>query len=150
MPVKWATIAEKELELLGVKIIKKTKIIGFSTLRNGSTEINLSNGETRVAELFLNTFGVFPNTSFLPKDLLNENLEVVVDEYLRVESTTNLWAAGDVSNAQGKQFPNAESQAHHLAKNLDLVLKGKTPIVFNRKPLGKSFRLSIGSQTLIL
>lgn len=95
-------------------------------------------------DLFLNTSGVFPNTDFLPKNFLNGMTEVVVDDYLRVESTTNIWAAGDVTDVQEKKVMNARTQAMHLAKNLDLVLRGKKPVAFNRKAPGKCAEWSGG------
>lgn len=108
MGKKWATPAGKELEKLNVKILRNTKITGFFALRNGTTDVEISTGEKLTADLFLNTLGVFPNTSFIPKNLLNERTEAIVDDYLHVESTTDIWAAGDVTDAQGKQFVNGE------------------------------------------
>ena len=74
----------------------------------------------------------------------------MVDEYLRVKSVADIWAAGDIVDCQPSQFIWArssclrpllremianssviiEKQSAALAKNLDLVLQGKDPVIY--------------------
>lgn len=66
----------------------------------------------------------------MPKDLLNEKGEIVMDNYLRVKNAKDIWAAGDVIDLQRSQVVLTEAQAKALAKNLDLVLKESEPVLY--------------------
>ena len=90
----------------------------------------------------------------MPKDLLNEKGDVMVDQFLRVKNAQDVWAAGDIVDCQPGQFvytglcsylsallsrfgcmililePFVEKQAAAVAKNLDLTLKGKQPVAY--------------------
>ncbi|KAI9867721.1 MAG: hypothetical protein M1813_008521 [Trichoglossum hirsutum] len=115
--------AEKELEKLNVQVVHNTRVTK-ATPKGSQTELTLSSGNSLLVDLYIPTVGVTPNTSFLPKDLLDERGNLRVDKYLGVESASDMWASGDVTNAQVKQFAYANKQIPHLVKNLDAVLSG--------------------------
>ncbi|KAH0545372.1 hypothetical protein FGG08_000513 [Glutinoglossum americanum] len=138
--------AEKELEKLHVQIVHNTRVTN-ATPKDSQTELTLSSGDKLLVDLYIPTVGVTPNTSFLPKDLLDERGNLRVDKYLKVESATDMWASGDVTNAQVKQFVYADKQIPHLTKNLDAVLSGnpgdvseyqKDDKIVQAVPLGRS------------
>ncbi|KAH0548612.1 hypothetical protein GP486_007844 [Trichoglossum hirsutum] len=138
--------AEKELRKLNVQIVHNTRVTN-ATPKGSRTELTLSSGDSLLVDLYIPTVGVRPNTSFLPKKLLDERDNLRVDKYLRVESATDMWASGDVTNAQVKQFVYASKQIPQLVKNLDAVLSGNTADVSEYKkddktmqavPLGRS------------
>lgn len=129
VPPSVATFAENELKKLHVKTIKETKITS-SFASADKTELTLSNGENMVVDLYLPTIGVIPNSEFIPKALKDEKGFVVVDQYLKVKGAEDVWAAGDITNCQAAQMIYCEKQAEALAKNLDLVLNGKAPVVY--------------------
>lgn len=136
LPEHISRTAEKELSRLDVKIVRGTRITGASPAANGKTKLSLSTGEPDlVVDLYLPTVGETPNTSFLPPSVVNDKGDVVVDEYLRVKSTTNVWAAGDVTGIEPKQAKYAEDQAVHLAKNLHNVLRGQEPVPYSASGL---------------
>ena len=83
-----------------------------------------------VVDLYLPTVGVLPNTDFVPRNLLTEDGDVVVDDYLRVKGAEGVWAAGDVVDIQPSQFVYMQKQAAALAKNLDLVINGREPALY--------------------
>ncbi|KAL1851185.1 hypothetical protein Plec18167_001954 [Paecilomyces lecythidis] len=131
LPEYISEIAEKELVRLDVKIIRNTKITDASSTADGKTKLTLSTNEPDlVVDLYLPTVGEKANTHFLPLSLVNESGDVLVDEFLRVRTTSNVWAAGDVTGLESKQAKYAEEQALHLAQNLDNVLQGKEPIPY--------------------
>jgi alkyl hydroperoxide reductase subunit AhpF len=55
-------------------------------------------------DLYLPTIGLLPNTEYVPKQLLNEKGDVMVDQFLRVKSLSDVWAAGDIVDCQPGQF----------------------------------------------
>jgi len=130
LPTHIAQGAENELKKLNVKIVKGVKVTGAKATTDGKQELTLSNGETLTTDLYLPTAGVLPNTDYVPKTLLNEKGDVVVDHFLKVKNVEDIWAAGDVVDIEPSQQVYCEKQAAALAKNLDLVLKGKEPVVY--------------------
>jgi apoptosis-inducing factor 2 len=92
-----------------------------------------------VCDLYLSCVGVTPNTSFMPKNLLNANGDVMVDEYMAVKGASDMWSCGDAADIQEKKAMYAGEQATHLAATLHSVLTtGKTgaPYKPNPKPIG--------------
>ena len=142
-----------------MKLVKDTKITNTSTSSTGQTELTLSNGDKMTVDLYLPTIGLIPNTEYVPKKLLNEKGDVMVDQFLRVNGVESVWAAGDIVDCQPGQFVytglfpepslssvsfgrsrdnsrwtmlirEIEKQAAAVAKNIDLVLKGKQPVAY--------------------
>ncbi len=89
--------------------MKDTKITNTETSATGKTELTLSNGEKKTVDLYLPTIGVVPNTEYIPKNLLNEKGDVLVDQFLKVKNAQDVWAAGDVVDCQPSQFVYAGS-----------------------------------------
>lgn len=119
-PASVSKTATKQLQSLNVEIRTSTKISGAETTPEGKTQLTLSNGEQITTDLYLPTAGLTPNSSYIPQDLLNPNGCVIVDEFLRVKGTTDVWAVGDVSAVQRAQFMHADKQSTHVAKNIGL------------------------------
>ncbi|TEY64478.1 hypothetical protein BOTCAL_0147g00200 [Botryotinia calthae] len=125
-----ASGAQKELEKMHVNVRLRTRINSTKVLPTTQTELSLSNGEKLLCDLYLPTLGTIPNSQYIPKDLLDGQNFVKVDPHLRVHGAEDVWAAGDIIDAQPSQFIYADKQAHALAKNLDLVLRSKAPVVY--------------------
>ncbi|RAL64255.1 hypothetical protein DID88_002147 [Monilinia fructigena] len=102
--------------------------------RRGCTERVRENGcqpaKKLLCDLYLPTVGTIPNSSYIPKDLLDGQNFVKVDQHLRVCGVEDIWAAGDIIDAQPSQYVYADKQALALAKNLDLVLRSKNPVAY--------------------
>ncbi|TAQ91068.1 hypothetical protein B7494_g639 [Chlorociboria aeruginascens] len=132
LPAKVIAFAESKLKALSVKIISSTKITSTSTTAEGKTSLTLSDGSTKVVDLYLPSVGVVANTEFLPAGMRNEKGDVPVNAFLRVKGYENrgIWAVGDVSDCQPKQIPYGQKQVAHLVKNIDLVLKSKEPVPY--------------------
>lgn len=115
---------------MDVNVRLRTRINSTKVLSTSQTEISLSNGEKLLCDLYLPTVGTIPNSDYIPKELLDGQNFVKVDQYLRVHGAEDVWAAGDIIDAQPSQYVYADKQALALAKNLDLVLRSKNPVVY--------------------
>ena len=83
-----------------------------------------------MTDLYIPTFGLIPNSSYVPAKFRNANGFVTVDEYLKVKGAENVWAIGDVSDLEPLQFMVANNQSAHLAKNIILILSKKMPLPY--------------------
>jgi NADH dehydrogenase FAD-containing subunit len=135
-PASVSRFAAKKLHELKVTVKLETKILGEAKMPDGRTELTLSDGQKIVTDLYLPTVGVSPNSSYVPHNLLNANGFVIVDEFLRVKGTKDVWAVGDISSIQKPQFVNTHKQSVHLAKNIGLLMKGKDLVRYVVDPKG--------------
>jgi len=121
---------EKDLQKLGVKLIRKTKVDGTQAVEKGEsssvkqTTITLSNGTTIVADLYLPLFGVKLNTAFVPANFLDATGSIILDKTMRVTGTKNIWGIGDVGNLEPKQVTVIDGMIIHMSAALDAVLTG--------------------------
>lgn len=134
-------MAGKELVNLKVDLRTRTKVVGCVTLSDGRFELTLSGGDKLVTDMYVPTFGLTPNSSFVPSKYLDSSGFIVVDEYLGVKGTADVWAIGDVNQVEWAQFISCEKQSTYLAKNIVLLLSNKSPLPY--KPAGS--RMSIFS-----
>lgn len=130
LPANVAKVAEGHLKKMPVKITYGVKITGTKPTSNGKTELTLDNGETKTVDLYLPTIGMLPNSEYIPRTLLNESGYARVDQYLRVKNATDIWAVGDIVDIEPSQIVYLEKQVAAITKSLDLVLKGKQPIIY--------------------
>ncbi|MCJ1456827.1 hypothetical protein MMC28_007192 [Mycoblastus sanguinarius] len=137
-------VVERDLQKLGVKMVRNTKVKGVHTNTKGKedaaaqTTLTLSNGSTLIADLYLPLFGVQVNTSFVPANLLDSAKNLVLDKTMRVVGTNNVWGIGDVGNLEAKQVTVTDAQIIHLSAALDSVLTGDGGQVKEYKPSGKT------------
>ena len=61
---------------------------------------------------------------------------MLVDEFLHVKGTTDVWAVGDVSSVQRPQVVNTEKQSAHLVKNIGLSMQGKDLVRYSTDQMG--------------
>ena len=130
MPTNIAQGAENTIKKMNVNVVKGVKILSSTPAADGQTRLALDNGEKMLVDLYLPTVGVILNTEYVPKGLLDAKGQVVVNEYLQVKDAQDIWAAGDLTNLDFAQIIYAGKQATAVAKNLDLVLKGKEPVAY--------------------
>ena len=139
VPTHVSAFAEKELKKLNVNILRNSKVISTNRTSSGQTEVVFENGEKKVVDLYISSVGVINNTDFVPPELLNDKKEIKVNAYLRAQTDNNIWAAGDVVDCQPSQIQYGDMQAKALAKNLDLVLKGKEPLAYKSEISNRRF-----------
>lgn len=108
-------------------------------------ELSLSDGTKLITDLYIPTFGVIPNSSYIPDKYLNTNGFVKVDEYFQVKGLENqhVWAIGDISDLEPPQLMRAESQSNHLARNIGLIFNDKAALPYKEGTRGKFASLSL-------
>jgi NADH dehydrogenase FAD-containing subunit len=113
LPVLRADVAKQAeiyLSNLGVEVLYKTKMLSTSpstagtsldTVAQNNVTVELSNGEKIQADLFVPAMGVTPNSSFVPKELLDQTSRVKTNNgTLRVDDAgPRVYSLGDVSSA---------------------------------------------------
>ncbi len=115
--------AKKELERLKVKVITNTKV----TASSSPNTITLSSpknskGTTVQADLLIPTYGITPNTSFLPAALLDARGFVKQTTHLRAEGHDDIFVVGDAGNLEDTQAVHGDQQVVHLVKLLEAQL----------------------------
>lgn len=131
-----------ELAQLGVKIVSNTRVVGAVTTTAGQQSLTLrpsgeknNNGPptetmttttTLVTDLYIPTFGVCPNTSFVPAAMLDTDGRVKVDRTtMQAVGHANIFALGDAANAETANGKHADAQVRFLAPALQEVLAGR-------------------------
>ncbi|OKL59608.1 hypothetical protein UA08_05213 [Talaromyces atroroseus] len=138
------------LKDLKVEVKLETRVTTSTrTTRNGSdqVELSLSDGSKLTADLYIPTYGLVPNSSYIPGKYLNADGLVKVDEYFQVKGLENqhVWAIGDISDLESPQVLPADRQSIHLAKNIALILSNKPPVPY--KEGSRALGLQIGKKT---
>jgi NADH dehydrogenase FAD-containing subunit len=95
-------------------------------LPNGQTEVTLSAGSKLITDLYVPTYGLVPNSSYIPSKFLTSKGSVIVDDYLKVKGVGDVWALGDVADVEWKQFASTDKQSGYVSKSFALVLSSKT------------------------
>lgn len=136
-PASVSETAVKQLKALSVELKLNTQVNIPVQLPDGRHELTLSSRDKLVVDMYIPTFGVQPNTSYVPSKFLDTNGFIEVNGYLGIEGAEGVFAIGDVSNAEPPQFWFVEKQSTHLAKNMVRVLRGKDPLPYKVEGLGK-------------
>lgn len=91
--------AEKKLKKLGVHVVHNLRQLGATTNADGRSNCILNNDMTITSDLIIHATGVYPNTRFLPNQMLDGNGYVIADrETLRVHGQSDgerIYAIGD-------------------------------------------------------
>lgn len=123
-PTSVSKIATNSLLKLNVVIKLQTKMTSSIQKPNGRQELVLSSGETLATDLVIPTFGLIPNSSYVPERFLNTKGYVVVDEYLKVKNTESVWAIGDVCDTEYSQIISCDRQSAHVGRAISSTLSG--------------------------
>ncbi|UKZ86458.1 uncharacterized protein TrAFT101_002285 [Trichoderma asperellum] len=92
------TTLDKDLQKLGVKLIRKTRVETVSVGNDGKTQVlSLDNGSTVVTDLYLPLLGIRLNNSFVTDSFLDSHGSVKLDCNMRVVGIENVWAIGDIT-----------------------------------------------------
>ena len=129
--------AVRELAKLKVKIVANKRVVGAATTPAGKQSLALrtsgknKNNETDTTtttletDLYIPTFGVRPNTAFVPAAMLDADGRVKVNrDTLQAMDHANVFALGDASNAQTAKGKHADAQVRFLAPAMQHRLAG--------------------------
>ncbi|KKY33091.1 putative fad binding protein [Diaporthe ampelina] len=139
--------AKKSLEKLGAQVKLNAKVTKVEGPEDGSKTISLSLGqggdESIEADVYIPTYGLLPNSDFVPANLLDHRRHVKQTKHLRAEGHDNIFVVGDVGSLETPQGIHTETQVLHVVKNLQAYLKGEalTEYAFSTDPL---FMASLG------
>lgn len=136
--------AASELAQLGVKIVSNTRVVGAVTTTAGQQSLLLRPSDGKIknntgnptetttstttleTDLYIPTFGVRPNTSFVPVSMLDADGRVkVVRTTLQAVGHANIFALGDAANAETANGKHADAQVRFLAPALQELLAGR-------------------------
>jgi len=129
-----ADILRGIFENWGIKVrtdAKTERIEGGKSVEN----VLLTNGEKIPAKMVILSTGVRPNVDLLDRSNLPYNKGALVDDYLKLIDTEDIYAAGDITEHNGRVYgiiPPAIEQAVVAAKNMveerSVIYKGSTSI----------------------
>ncbi|CAH6718315.1 putative oxidoreductase Ptalp [[Candida] jaroonii] len=134
LPLKKQLQAVSMLEKKGVKVIKKNAEISGNTVDGKSYD------------LVLTTFGVKPNSGFIPKKLLNSEGYLKVSEDLTVPGYTNILGFGDITDTSNNTLVAIIlGQTKTLEKSAEKYFEGKSvnPPPY-KNPKGASMFVPVG------
>ncbi|KAJ4294048.1 hypothetical protein N0V90_007737 [Kalmusia sp. IMI 367209] len=93
--------AEHKLNALGVDVQYNTRVADTHKEQDGRTTVVLANGQRMTADLYIPAYGVLPNSSWIPLDLLDDRKYIKTNaQTLRVDGAgPRVYAVGDISSA---------------------------------------------------
>lgn len=130
--------AEEKLKALGVEVVYNTRVVDAKEDKSGRTIITLAKGDTLEADLYVPAYGVEPNSSWIPSNLLDEKKYLKTDNTLRVPSAgSRVYAVGDIGSYSRNNVWDILTGLPVLAVNLKRDLLSYNPMLPNEKPNGK-------------
>jgi len=132
--------SQQYLEKMGVQVWLKSLVENYD-----GKEIKLKDGRIIPTRTMIWAAGVAGNVpAGIPADLVVRGNRIKVDPYSRVEGSTNVFAIGDVSYMETKDFPKghaqlanvAINQAKNLANNIKRMIQGQPLQEFKYKNPG--------------
>jgi NADH dehydrogenase len=119
------------LQKMGVKLLLNTMVQDF----DGKT-LALKDGSTIKTRNMIWTAGVMGNVPpGMPKELIVKGNRIKTDVYNRVEGTANVFAIGDVSYMENKDYPKGHPQLANVAINQAKNLAGNFKRLLRNQPL---------------
>jgi NADH dehydrogenase FAD-containing subunit len=125
----------RQLDVMGVKLrlgraLSELPATPPATL--GAIRIATEGGDELVADIWFRAFGVRPHSEYLDDGSLSDSRDdrgyVRVDEHLRVIGETNVFALGDVSDADRDMAGVASREAGVVAANLRALITGDSEL----------------------
>ncbi|KAH8724333.1 hypothetical protein GQ44DRAFT_708996 [Phaeosphaeriaceae sp. PMI808] len=130
--------AEQKLKALGVDIVYNTRITEAKEGKDGRTVITTAKGDILETDLYVPAYGVEPNSSWIPADLLDEKKYLKTSDTLRVEGAgSRVYALGDIGSYSRNNAWDVLSGLPVLAVNMKRDLVSFNPMLPTEKPKGK-------------
>lgn len=140
MPSSTINTANDALKNLNVGVTFQKRVTSVAPTHDGRQQLTFSTGEISTVDMYIPTFGLTPNSSYIPSKYLNDQGFIIVDEYLKMKGAENVWAVGDVSDAEWLQFMWCDKQSANVAKQIASVLGNKVPSPYKSATTRKLYR----------
>jgi len=144
--------AENSLEKRNIRVLLNSTVNEVSeNLISISNETGIT---TLEKDIVIWTAGVKPNLSYLnTEDIPKKNGRIVVNNQLRIENKNNSFAIGDIAIIEGMEdlpvtAQVAMQEGDHLAKNIELLIKGKDLLPFEYQDNGEMISLGLGEASI--
>ncbi len=144
--------AEKALEKRKINVFLNSTVKEVSQTKICiSSEVGITSFDK---DIVIWTAGVKPNLSYLRNDeIIKKFGRILVNNNLQIENHKNCFAIGDISIIQGMEdlpitAQVAMQEGNYLAKNLELLIKGKDPVPFEFQDNGEMISLGIGEASI--
>jgi NADH dehydrogenase FAD-containing subunit len=122
----------RQLDAMGIELHLGKKLRDLPSTPPGTLaaiRIATEDGEELVADIWFRAFGVRPHSEYLEQGSLSyrrtDRGYVRVDEHLRVDGETRVFALGDVSDADRDMAGIASRQAQVVAVNIRALITGE-------------------------
>lgn len=131
--------AEHKLNALGVDVIYNSRVVDATEdEKTGRTTVTLAKGDTLEADLYVPAYGVEPNSSWLPTDLLDEKKYLKTSDTLRVEAAgPRVYSVGDISSTSRNNAFDIIASLPVLSVNVKRDLLSYNSASPDAKPKGK-------------
>ncbi|KAJ5391995.1 hypothetical protein N7509_007485 [Penicillium cosmopolitanum] len=120
--------------------------------RTQKWKVKLSTGKTYTADAYIATTGTVPNNEFIPKDYLNSQGWVNVDEQLRVVengvSRSDTYAIGDITCHPYRLLSRVSLQGQTVASNITAAIERNSRIMtYSTEAQKKMMVVPVGQST---
>ncbi|KAH7408575.1 hypothetical protein DE146DRAFT_381803 [Phaeosphaeria sp. MPI-PUGE-AT-0046c] len=144
--------AEHKLQALGVDVVYNARVVDATEdEKTGRTTVTLAKGDTLEADLYVPAYGVEPNSSWLPTNLVDEKKYLITSDTLRVDAAgPRVYSIGDVSNTTRNNVVDILGSVPVLAVNMKRDLLSYSPSQPDAKPKGKDRVFKQDPRTMLL
>jgi NADH dehydrogenase FAD-containing subunit len=134
-----AKTAQQKLEALGVKVIYNTRVTDSTQTKDGRTALTLMNGDKLETDVYVPAYGVQPNSSWLPDQMLNDKGYLITnDSTLRVDiAGPRVYGFGDIASYSRNNYWDITLALPTLVTNIKRDLLSYNPMHPEAKPKGK-------------
>lgn len=120
--------------------------------RTQTWKVKLSSGKTYIADAYIAATGTIPNNEFIPKDYLNSQGWVNVDEQLRVVkngvSRSDTYAVGDITCHPYRLLSRVSLQGQTVALNIAAAIEQSSRIItYSTEVQKKMLVVPVGEST---
>ena len=138
--------AKKQLGKLGVKVILNTAVTGYK-----SGKVELGDGSFIPTHSFIWTSGVVGREiPGLPAESIGRGRRVIVDEYLEVKNTEDIYAIGDISlYTADPNYPEGHPQLAQVAIQQGRLLAENLKRIQDNQPVNKFRYRNKGTMAII-
>ncbi len=144
--------AEKALEKRKINVLLNSTVKEVSETKISiSSEVGITSLDK---DIVIWNAGVKPNLSYLETDEITKKFgRILVNNHLQIENHKNCFAIGDISIIEGMEdlpitAQVAMQEGDHLAKNIELLIKGKDLLPFEYQDNGEMISLGLGEASI--